>query len=183
LREAISKAEDYVPTSKVDMDFESPENWLNVPEDFLSVAKLAGIPAENTDKFLHHFKRVLEDFRLASLLDVDGHHYEDAIKKIKTACEGLLLSLEYLDGHEGGSAMLNCFFTYIRRTLTEDPKKFRVGRRWLTSMAPGNLSCPKKAVPLVTSSIGLRLYGTPPTTYRLRERESRPRRFRSTKTW
>ena len=109
-REAVSKAEDYEPPSKIDKDFELPEDWLNAPEDFMSVAKLANIPAENTHKFLHAFNRAVYDFRLTSLLDADRRNYEDPIKEIYAACEALIIALDYLDECEGGPAMLDCFF-------------------------------------------------------------------------
>jgi hypothetical protein len=107
LPEAISKAEDYVYE---DMNSGSPKDYLNAPEDFLWVAQIANIPAENTDKFLCALERDVEDFRVASILDHDRSYYEDPIKEIKTHCMGMIQSLEWLDEYEGGSATLNCFF-------------------------------------------------------------------------
>src|SRR5262245_7391330 len=106
--EAISKAEDYVDA--VDLDSEPPKDYLSVPEDFLSIARLANIPAENTEKFLRHLNQVVWEFRFTSILDHDRRYYEDPIKKIKTACMGLVEALAELEDYEGGSAMLNCFF-------------------------------------------------------------------------
>ena len=118
-REAISDAGDY----PVDTDSMSPEDFLNSPEDFLSVARIANIPAENTGKFLEAFARAVVEFRLLSLLDADRRHYDDAIKKIKTACDGLLQALEYLDEHEGGSAILNCFFQLDLQGFARRPEE------------------------------------------------------------
>ena len=85
------------------------------PDSYLPIAKCAKIPAAKTGGFLYNVSEAVLLFESLSKLDDDRRKLKPAINKVKLGTNGLLRALKHLDGHSGGSAMLDCLFVRTRR--------------------------------------------------------------------
>lgn len=76
-------------------------------DPYLPIAKSAKIPAAKIRWFLSSVNRAVMLFEGA--YDDDRRKLKAATHKVKIGTSALLRALEYLDGHQGGSAMLDRF--------------------------------------------------------------------------